>query len=498
MPGDLEFSPFVNGCFGWSLTILVHERTGAAGADGPIAFKFIACESKTKACATARSKIDMHYHSMENQRPRCGLIVPSLLALVITALAPATGAAQIATPTWNLSGFGTLGVVDRSGGGELRFSRNSTQRGPGSRLSALPDSRLGLQVDWDPGGGWEGAVQGVWLPRPSGTPMQQSIESAYLGYRFWPDTRVRIGRMSPDIFLFADSRSIGFALPWARPPVDFYGFVPLASIDGIDVDQHWYSGESTWRARASAGLVQSSVTDIEGSRVSFKGHDTWAVSLTREEGGLQTKASYIRTRARTDIGSGVAQLRQGLADLSQLPVPGLADRIAALSPNLWDSGDVSYLSFAVMYETGPWTLISEAGRTRAPGSPLSASRAYVSAGYRQGMVTYYGLASRVRPDRAAIGTPAFADTLGPVIGEAGAQQAQALAGYAVAAGNNYRYDQQTFGVGLRWDFKANAALKLQVDRFDVKRNGSAGWRYSDGRATRGMLVSVLVDFVWGQ
>jgi hypothetical protein len=378
------------------------------------------------------------------------------------------------------------------------LSRNSTQRGASSRLSALPDSRLGLQLDWNPGGGWEGAVQGVWLPRPSGTPLRQSIESAYLGYRFQTDTRVRIGRTSPDIFLFADSRSIGFALPWARPPVDFYGFVPLASINGIDVDQRWYSGEATWRARASAGLVESSVTDSQGTRVAFKGRDTFALSLTREEGGLQTKASYIRSRAQSDVGPGVGQLRQGLSELSRLPVPGLADQIAALSPNLWDGGSVSYLSLAAMYETGPWTLISEASHTRVPGSPLSAGRAYVSAGYRQGRVTYYGLASRVHPYKAAAGTPALADTLGPVIGAAGAQQAQTLADYAAAAGDNYRYDQQTFGVGLRWDFKANAALKLQVDRFDVKRNGSAGWRYSDGRPTRGTLVSVLVDFVWGQ
>ncbi len=444
----------------------------------------------------ARPKIDMHSNPQKNPPLHRGPIACALLALMV--LAPATVAAQTEAPAWNVSGFGTLGLVDQSGGGDLRFSRNSTQRGPNSRLSALPDSRLGLQVDWNPGGGWEGAVQGVWLPRPEGTPLRQYVESAYLGYRFWPDTRVRIGRTTPDIFLFANSRSIGFALPWARPPVDFYGFVPLASVNGIDVDQRWFSGEATWRARATAGTIESSVTDIQGGRVSFKGSDTWAVSLTREEGGLQTKASFIRTRAQTGIGPEVAQLRQGLAELGQLPVPGLAQQVGNLSTNLWDSGPASYLSFAAMYETGPWTLIGEASHTRVPDSPLSASRAYVSAGYRQGLVTWYGLVSRVRPDRAAVGTPAFADTLGPVIGEAGAQQAQALAGYAVAAGSNYRYDQQTVGVGLRWDFKPNAALKLQVDRFDVKRNGSAGWRYSDGRPTRGTLFTVLVDFVWGQ
>lgn len=427
-----------------------------------------------------------------------------LIPLLVVALMPSTASGQVAASPdgshrdWTLSGFGTLGVVGQSGGRDLGFLRNSTQLGASSKLSAMPDSRLGAQLDWNPSGPWEAAVQAVWLPRPSGTPLQQSIESAYLGYRFATDTRVRFGRTSPDIFLFADSRSIGFALPWARPPVDFYGFVPLASIDGVDVDQRWFSDDTTWRMRASAGTVSSSVGDQQGSRVKFKGRDTFALSLAREEGGLQTKVSYIQARGSFDGGPGLAQLRQGLDQIAQLPVPGLADQIASLSPNLWDHGKASYLSFAAMYETGPWTLIAEASQTSVPRSPLSARRGYLSAGYRQGMVTYYGVVSRVKPNRAAVSEPDLAGTLGPVVGQEAAQQAQALAGFAAGAGTNFRYDQQTVGVGLRWDFQANAALKLQVDRFDVKRNGSAGWRYSDGRAARGTLVSVLVDFVWGQ
>ncbi len=96
-------------------------------------------------------------------------------------------------------------------------------------------------------------------------------------------------------------------------------------------------------------------------------------------------------------------------------------------------------------------------------------------------VTYYALASRVKPQEAALATPDVASSLAPAAGPAAARQAQMLAGYATYAANQFRFDQSTFGVGLRWDFASNAALKLQVDRFHVRQNGAAGWRNHDGR-----------------
>ncbi|MGF6527954.1 porin [Variovorax sp. PvP013] len=399
---------------------------------------------------------------------------------------------------WRLSGFGTLGVVRQSGGNDWGFVRNSTQLGASSRLSATPDSRLGLQMNWNPGTRWEAAAQGVLLSRPSGTPIAESVEWAYIGYRPRPDTRVRIGRTSPDIFLFADSRNVGFALPWARPPVDFYGFAPLVSIDGVDLAQHWYGDDSTWRARLTGGSVRTGITDVEGRRLKVKGNDALAMSLSREEGGLLLKASYLRSRFQVDTGADAAQLRDGLAQLSQLPVPGLAGSLDRLGQNLWTGGSASYWALAAQYDTGPWTFTAEGSRLRVPRSPLNALRAYVSAGYRLGSFTYYGVVGRVRPDKAVFAAPDVAGALAPVLGSEGAQEAQSLVGLAALAGDNYRYDQRTVGAGLRWDFMPNAALKLQVDRFDVRRNGAAGWRFADDRGGRGTLVSVLVDFVWGQ
>jgi len=416
--------------------------------------------------------------------------------LALAWLAPARAQADIPAPPvespWSVSGFGTLGAVRKSGGADWGFVRNSTQRGASSRIDATADSRVGAQINWN------GGPQGLLVPNQGSAPASEIVQWAYLGWRPLPNTRIRVGRTSPDIFLFADSRNVGYALPWARPPVDFYGFAPLASIDGIDLEQRWFAGAATWRARATAGQVRASVTDVEGSRLEMRGRDTLALGLSREEGGLLLKVSYLRSQVRVDIGSGADQLRQGLEQIGSLPVPGLAASIGGLGNNLWTGGSTSYLALAAQYETGPWTLIAEGSQLRVPNSPLNARRAYASVGWRHGAVTWYGLASRVRPDDAAATAPDLAGSLSPLVGPAAAQQAQALAGYAAAAGDNYRYDQSTLGVGMRWDFAPTAALKLQVDRFDVRHHGGAAWRFYDSSAAKGTLVSVLVDFVWGQ
>lgn len=400
--------------------------------------------------------------------------------------------------SWNVSGFGTLGMVNRSGGNGWGFGRNITQRGASSTTSAEPDSRLGLQLNWSAGTQWEGGIQGVALHKPSGAPVQDYIEWAYLGYRPWPDARLRVGRTSPDLFLFADSRNVGFALPWARPPVDFYGFVPLTSVDGVDFEQRWSIGESLWRARATAGSLDTTVAANDGSRAKLQGRHMGVVALTREQGGLLLKASYSQSQQRLDIGPGPAQLRQGLDQLAALPLPGLANTVDSLKQNLWTGGSTSYFGLGAQYETGPWTFIAEGSQVQVPRSLIGARRGYVSIGYRHGAVTYYGLASRVKPRQEVATEPDLTSSLSPVLGPEGAARAQALVGFAGMAGDSSRFDQRTVGVGLRWDFASNAALKLQVDRFNVNPHGAAGWRNSDGRAAQGTLVTVLVDFVWGQ
>ncbi len=417
----------------------------------------------------------------------------------MSVLPSQAGAQQAPDNPFSFSGFGTVGLVRQNGAGDLGFARNSTQVGAGSRLSAQPDSRLGGQVNWTGGARWDAALQGILLPDPHGAPRREILQQAYVGYRPAPDTRLRLGRISPDVFLYSDSRNVGYALPFARPPVDFYGFAPLASIDGVDLDQRWKIGDSTWRARATAGWFRTSVVSANSAtRVELRGRQALSTSLSHESDGLLLKLSYLRGHVDADVGDAVAGLQQALGGLRALPIPGIGARIDALGRNFGFSGNASYLGLAAQYERGPWTLVAEGSRMMVADSPLTARRGYVSVGWRNGGVNYYGILSRVKPDQARADAPDLAGSLAPVIGPNAAQQAQMLAGIATSVSNSLRYDQSTVGAGIRWDFAPNAALTFQVERFDIRRDGGAAWRGYEGQAVKGTLVTLLVDFVWGQ
>jgi len=419
----------------------------------------------------------------------------AVLALAVTAAGPALAQED---SRWNVSGYGTAGVTSQSGAEGWRFLRNSAQAAADGRTSATPDSRAGLQLNWSRGPQWDAALQVVAMKKPPGAPLSDSLEWAYLSHRPDASWRLRLGRINPDLFLYADSRNVGYGLPWARPPVDFYGFAPLAAVDGLDVERQWSSGDGEWRGRLTAGSFSISGIDTRGQRFGIRGRETLALGLSREEGGLLLKASYLRTRLAMGAPPELLLLRDGLSQLAALPVPGLAHAIGPLQHNLWIGGPVSYRGFGAQYERGPWTIAAEASDLSVPGSPLNARRGYVSLGYRHKTVTYFALASRVVPRKPAPEVPDLMTPLTPVIGAPAAAAAQQLAGYAGAAAVLYRYDQSTVGAGLRWDLLPNAAVKLQVDRFKVHANGSAGWVHGDGRAARGTLYSVVFDFVWGQ
>lgn len=421
------------------------------------------------------------------------------LAAIVLALVPGlpAQAQESADGHFALSGFGTVGVVEKTGLSNWGLIRSTAQKGAATGLSAAPDSRLGAQIDWSNDRGWEAAAQGVLLHRADGALSSDAIEQAYVGYRPQANTRIRLGRISPDMFLYSESRNVGYAFTWARPPIDFYAFAPVVAVNGLDVEQRWDMGNSSWRLRATAGMIRTSSTDGGRSSHPVKVDDILAVGLTRESGGLLLKLSYLQARVGMDLGPEYAALRQGVDNFRNSPVPALREGFTPIGDRLWSGGATRYLALAAQYDSGPWTFVAEGSRLTVPGSPLGAYRAYASAAWRKDTVTYYAIASRVKPREAALAEPALASPLAPVVGPAAARQAQMLAGYATDAVNLFRFDQSTVGVGLRWDFASNAALKLQADRFNVRRNGGANWRNHDGQAAKGTLFSILVDFVWG-
>jgi hypothetical protein len=439
----------------------------------------------------------MHWPRAHLYSPSHGLrCMPITLAMLVSMWALPAWAQQ--EGDWDISGFGTLGVVSQHGAEGWRLSRNLTQASADGPVSAHPDSRLGVQLNWRDGTQWEAALQVVAMPKPDRTPVRDSVEWAYLGYRPAPHTRLRIGRTNPDTFLYADSRNVGYALPWVRPPVDFYGFAPVAAIDGIDLEQQWTNSDTRWRARLTVGTFASMASLGDGGSFRVRAKDSLAASLLREDGGLLLKASALRTRLKLDMPDSFVQLKQALGGLQALPVPGLQDALIPIQGALWTEGQATYLALGAQYDRGPWSAVAEVSDLRIPSTLTGGRRAYGSLSYRVGTVSYYGLASRVSPHQAVPKVPDLANGLSPILGPVGAQQAQGLATVAAQVGARARFDQRTVGLGLRWDATPHMALKLQVDRFKVYPDGSAAWVYGNASGTQGNLVSMSMDFVWGQ
>ncbi len=238
-------------------------------------------------------------------------------------------------------------------------------------------------------------------------------------------------------------------------------------------------------------------SDPAGGRLPARVERLVAVGLAREEGGLVLKATYVRGRFEFDEPAPVQPLREALARVAALPLPGMTDAVTPLQQGLWRGGAIRYLGLGVQYETGAWTLLAEVSEIRSANAPMSGRRAYFSPAYRFGEFSIYGVASRTLPKRRALAAPELAAQLAPVLGAAGAMQAQQVLGQAAFVASMARSDQSTLGVGLRWDVLPNAAIKLQLERFRVHPNGGGAWRHADNLGARGLLFSAVLDFVWG-
>jgi hypothetical protein len=380
--------------------------------------------------------------------------------------------------------------------------RNRAQPGSTRSVDLGTDTRAGLQLHWQPQPGLEFTSQAVLYKRPSGTPASEAIELAYAGWRPTQTARVRLGRTSPDVFLFANSRHLGYAWPWIRPPVDMYGFLPLLAVDGVEGSQVWTGGggDTSWLFRGATGRFRATGSGSFPDLRSFtiQGRDVVLLTAQRSTGALLLKGSVVQARMSLQLPEEVGIVRGALGQLAALPLPGLAEQIDRLQNNLWSAGRVRYLSLGLQYDQGPWLLHTEFSRLEvSTGGLLPTSRGYVSLGYRWNEVTWFGVFGRTRADVAPTLSPRVEVALAPVLGAAGAAQAQGVLDAAATITSAYRHDQRTVSAGLRWDFASNVALKFQVDRVHVSPFGTGLWRSDSGPiGARNTVASIALDFVW--
>ncbi len=373
------------------------------------------------------------------------------------------------TPTFSLSGFGTVGEV-YSSEDRADFTGSSLKsRGAGfsSDWSADVDSLLAVQVTANLTPKLSATVQIV-SDENYANSYRPHVEWATIKYQITPEFNFRVGRTVLPFFMVSDSRSVGYANPWVRPPLEVYSLVPITTADGFDASYRLALGAATNTFQVTGG--QSDKSFPAGS------------------GGLPETVNIRKLRAFSDTfehGFLTAHASFGEARLTIMQLEPLFDAFRQFGPQgeavdekyAIDGKVASFLGIGASYDPGKWFLLGEWGHVNTRSLLGASTGWYGTGGYRFGKFTPYATygsveanSNRSDPGLTLSGLPAY--LTGTAIG-LNAVLNSTLSAIAV---------QRTTSVGTRWDFAKRAAFKVQLDHIDL------------GAGSHGVLVNVQPTF----
>ncbi len=411
---------------------------------------------------------------------------PARIALATFLLGAAATAFAQEERAFSFSGYGTLGVAHSDNDRADYLVDAFRPSGPGFThdWSADVDSRLGAQVTASLGSRVSAVVQ-VLSHQAYDDSYRPMVEWANVKLQATPDIAVRAGRVVLPIFLETDSRRVGYANPWVRPPVEVYSLVPVTTSDGVDGSWRMQPGDWVNTVQVTLGRSDSHFPDSGGFKAgTAKVRNELAVVDTLERGFATLRLSYGQARLTVDA-------LQPLFDAYRQFGPtgeALAQRFE-VSDRL-----VHFSGVGASYDPGRWFAMAEWARFDTDSLLGVKSGWYASGGWRFGRLTPYATYARVKAD---------SDTSNPGLPTQGLPPPLAgLAGQLNAALNNELGlipQQHTVSLGLRWDALRNAAFKLQYDRVAVAASSYGTFGNIQPGFHRGETVDVfsaVVDFVF--
>jgi hypothetical protein len=397
-----------------------------------------------------------------------------------TAAAGATGV-DPGPSMFSFSGFGTLGLV-HSSEDSADFTANLLQpNGAGytHSWSSDVDTRLGAQAIAHFTPQLSAMLQVIAEQRYDNT-YQPHVEWANIAYQPTPEFSLRLGRIVLPTFLLSDSRKVGYANPWIRPPVEVYGLSPVFNSDGADASYKMHVGDVV---NTLAGTYGKTRFGVPPSGVLDARH-LWVIADTIEYGLLTLHVAYQSSTYTYDA-------LDGLFDaLRQFGPQGtaLADKYDL------DNKRAQLLTAGAMYDPSEWFVTGEWGKRNLHSAFGQSTAWYLSGGYRLAKFTPYLTYTETKSDSNTSDPGLNVSALPPYL--AGPATGLNAALNAVLARTAV---QNTISVGSRWDVMKNIDLKIQYDHIDLGL-GSAGTliNVQPGLQRGGTvnLLSIAIDFVW--
>jgi hypothetical protein len=399
---------------------------------------------------------------------------------------PFAALAQDGAPTWKFSGYGTVGAVHSDNDQADYLVDAFKPNGPGYTRSWSPDvdSRLGLQVSAQFTPTLSAVVQ-VLAQQDENNSYRPGLEWANVRWQPTPEFSVRAGRIVLPVFMVTDTRRVGYANPWVRPPVEMYAMVPVTNNDGIDVSYRMQMATAANTVEFTAGQWKHEFPTAAGYGAgTAKAHNILALIDTFERGPLTLRVSG----GRADLA--IPQFVEAGMALTAFGPPG--QRI--IDDYLPATMKLTYVGVGATYDPGQWFAMAEWGRFDTRSILGTKVAWYASGGYRFGKLTPYVTYARARADSPTSDPGIPLAGLPPPIAAAAAMLNQQLNDQL-----NLVPRQSTISIGARWDFAKNAALKVQYDRVSL----DAGSRGTFGNIQPGFepggrvgIFSAAVDFVF--
>ncbi|MEN0038346.1 MAG: hypothetical protein AAGC78_14815 [Cellvibrio sp.] len=411
----------------------------------------------------------------------------SLLACVLIA----SSTPAVAELEHRFSGFATLGIAINDNP-DLAFRRDVTQNNGAYENSAYwkNDSLIGVQWQgrWSPE--WEAAVQLVAKDRFKNT-LENSIEWAFLRYRPVDGLDIRAGRMGADVFMLSDYLQVGYAIPWVRPPHDYYGIASLYHFDGADINKRFLLGDATLNLKAFYGNSSEEYPlGFQSERSTSFDFDVFGSTASLEWSAWKMRYTYARVSVNSDQG-------RALRNALQQVTPYWPDA-AGVIPQLETTGKhFDYDQFGLSYDNNTWWMHSEYVRLASNlGLIADGEHFYASLGRRFDDISVYVITGYAEPKNSVISISPPAGFPEPL-----ASQLNLLANATERSLNGVRIKQKSYGVGTRWDFASKMAIKLQVERFDIDKTGTNLWLRTDPTTSitedqQATLVSIALDVLF--
>jgi hypothetical protein len=409
--------------------------------------------------------------------------------LVLCFLGGQTFAEEVAIEpsSFSVSGFGTLGYAYDSNK-SLGFIRDSSQNGG---RPWLIDSRLGLQLAFRVNSQLELISQLVARDQVNNSPAK-SIDWAFVSYRPNPNWQLRVGRLGVDAYLQSDTRNVGYASPWVRPPVDFYAQIPIYSFDGVDATYAVNHNGINVQTKLQWGKIKTSVL-INGSVYDLRADDHSSFSLSTEAGPWRTRFGYSQFKfANENPFEPLFSALDSVAANAALFFPAISADARSLRRSLFLKGIIARrFAAGMVYDDSTWLIQGEVSQTWC-GCELPVAKAlsgYVFIGRRfQNLMPYAILSSAHAQTQSS-----SADW--SVLGPAAIQLQMA----ALQLANAGRVGQRTLSMGARWDVNNQTSLKAQLDHSMIDADGTTLWLTPPTPITakqHANIFSVVVDFVF--